>query len=191
MSQYRRYIRPAQQAIISALEARYAHLSLRFDNGFDGSSPVRASGRIGRRYFYFRFRHDTASLTVGSPLYYSDVGAALDSATRARRRLRRNPDMDSFDRYFYLNDVRVKRARIRHNWYPSYRVRASSISSVTGNEHSGSLDDDQAAYLFERLLAILEPCSQPRWNTSLPQRSYTLPMAPHRVVIVKKSKRRR
>lgn len=49
-----------------ALEEVHANLGLRFTQPFNGLMPVQAYGWILGKRFYFRFRGDTATLTVGN-----------------------------------------------------------------------------------------------------------------------------
>lgn len=190
-----RRIRHEQEPLIAGLEVKYQRIGLRFDSGFGGSSPVQANGRIGRRYFYFRFRHDHASLTVGHPDLRGMAGRDRRNRYKHRRAVRRGRyERWSFDYRIALMNLNTRRDSVlaRH---PSNEVAYASISGVTGDPYAGTLTPEEAAVLFERLMADLKPVDPRlrcfRNGRKVFQRSSTIPMPEHRVVIVKPSKRRR
>lgn len=126
-----RYNIPDSQAgLISELEAKYADRRIRFDTGFVGSVPVQASGRIGRRYFYFRFRHDSASLKVGSPEHKRDSGQDKTRRRKARRAMRRGP-ADGMAAFFARRDL--CRGYDPLSTFPSHVLRYAVVNDVTGN----------------------------------------------------------
>lgn len=55
----------AKDAVEKFLEEKYADRGLKFTAGFGGSYPVQAWGIIDGYRFYFRFRHDSASIRIG------------------------------------------------------------------------------------------------------------------------------
>lgn len=168
-----------QLELIERLTA--ARPGLRFDTGFVGIVPMTASGRIGRRYFHFRFRYDHASLRIGSP----DVRFVSRDRHRNLRILRRNNVRTS---------LRASIARDALNGghglekYPSRVVMQSSTGPVTGDPYAGSIPVEQAAALFEQLLASLEPATQKvvrRRHIRRIMRGGSAPMHRQRIVITK------
>jgi hypothetical protein len=151
-------IHPAHQPVVDRLEAKYAHLGLRFDTGFAGSVPVQANGRIGRRFFYFRFRGDTASLKIGSPEHGRDASMRKDRRVKARRKLRRKDDSGFFGLHGAYFDLRRDDGFSR---YPSVVVRYAVINDVTGEPYNGSLEQDEAEALFVQLMENLVPARKP------------------------------
>lgn len=189
-----RHIPESQEDVIAALTQRYADQAIRFDTGFVGSVPVQASGRIGRRFFYFRFRGDYASLTIGSRNRREDGSHFKRDRTRALRTLRRwpeNGDHLSLERFIAERDLKRNTTLDRH---PNISVRHAGISDVTGEPYNGFLEPDEAAELFIRLMDGLEPCTwrRPHWKLKAMMRgSYTLPSNYKQGIIRKPSARRR
>ena len=182
-----RSIHPDNQGTVDALEARYAHLGLRFDTGFEGSWPVQASGRIGRRFFYFRFKYDTATLTVGSPDRRRDAGyhrLQRVKALRATRRFNGSP----IDRFWAELGLRPTLHLDRH---PSIKVRSAAVHDVTGDEYAHVLDGEMTEELFGKLVDGLKPDVYQNVGGHLKgiiRGSRTSPLPPHRHVISKKSR---
>lgn len=137
------------------LELEQAYPGLRFDTGFLGSVPVQAEGRLGNRWFYFRFRYDGASLAVGSPNTRTAHGRKKKAVRRARRQLRRNVPMDGLARHMALSTLKAGPDALER--HPEYRTRASYIAGVTGDPYAGSLEDAEAGELFSRLMDALQP----------------------------------
>jgi len=188
-----RNVRPEQEELIATLTVRYADLNIRFDTGFGGSVPVQCSGRIGRRFFYFRFRGDTASLAIGNRDRNQDAGRAKRARRRALRALRRGTAADAFGfgDFFIRRDLRRDTSLDRH---PSRLVRYAVIHDVTGERYNGSLEPEEAAGLFIYLMAELEPVTLQRDfrdYKAYRRGSSTYPMDPHEHVITKPAKRRR
>lgn len=146
-----------QKPALKELEQMYP--GLRFDTGFLGSVPVQAQGKLGSRWFYFRFRYDCASLTVGSPDTMRENGRLERSRRKARRKLRRQVPMDDFDRLLLLQDLEPGFNRLEH--FPQHQVRASCLSDVTGERYAGSLEDEEAVQLFAALMDTLQPVPPP------------------------------
>lgn len=101
----RSWIHPSHLETVERLEAKYAEHGLRFDSGFAGSVPVQASGRIGRRYFYFRFRHDSAPLSIGSPDHGRNAAHAKRDRRRSLRTLRRKQEYPGHPRALLCRPV--------------------------------------------------------------------------------------
>lgn len=186
-----RNVRPEQEAVIAALTERYAEQNIRFDTGFVGSVPVQACGRIGRRFFYFRFRGDTASLTIGSPDHRRDASRAKHARRKALRQLRRGQADDGFGGFMLQRDLRRDTGMDRH---PSITAWYAVQNDVTGDRHAGDLELEEAAELFIDLMSRLQPAGpEPKWHkfAAIRRGSYTPPMTEHRTVIRKPSGGRR
>lgn len=141
----------SQRDMLLQLEEKYP--GLRFDTGFLGSVPVQAEGRLGARWFYFRFRYDHASLIVGSPDRRAGSGQKKRARRKALRTLRRSTSLDMFDKFLAEQDLKPGRDGLEH--YPQYLTRFAGISGVTGERYAGSLEDDEAAALFSELMDSL------------------------------------
>lgn len=183
-----------QEAIIAELTQRYADQNIRFDTGFYGAVPVQASGRIGRRFFYFRFRGDHASLTIGSRNRREDGSHFKRDRTKALRTLRRlKGDQDPMDLWLYVAQRNLKRST-KLDRHPNIVVRYASINDVTGEPLNGFLDPGAAGDLFVRLMDSLQPSRwrRPHWKLKAMMRgSYTLPSNYKQGIIRKRSKRTR
>lgn len=187
-----RNLRPEQDELIAALTERYASQNIRFDTGFVGSVPVQACGRIGRQFFYFRFRGDTASLTLGNADLRRSASRAKHARRKALRQLRRDQADDGFMGFLIKRDLKRDTSLDRH---PSRAVWYSVINDVTGDQWAGELEDEEAAELFVRLMDSLQRVPPERsgnqpfkaWRRG----SYTPPMPEHRIVIRKKTRGRR
>lgn len=186
-----RNVPEAQEDLIASLTERYAHRGIRFDTGFVGSVPVQCSGRIGRRYFYFRFRGDSASLTIGSADHRRDASRAKHARRKSLRQLRRGGQIDWFGGFMVKQDLKRNMGLYRH---PSEVVWYAVINDVTGEEYAGSLEPGEAAELFVQLMADLVRVPPHRRFPdfkALRRGSSTWPMDPHRHVITKPAKTRR
>lgn len=178
----------SQAALIAELEAKYADRKIRFDTGFVGSVPVQASGRIGSRYFYFRFRHDSASLKVGSPERKRDSGRDKTKRRKARRALRRGA-VDGIMGFIARRDLR--RGDDVLDTFPSHVLRYAVNNDVTGDEYNGSLAAKEALDLFVQLMGMLHDVPpNPARNSCIKQivsGSWTAPMPKRRSMIRKPS----
>lgn len=183
-----------QEDIIAGLTERYAAQGIRFDTGFVGAVPVQASGRIGRRFFYFRFRGDHASLTIGSRNRREDGSHFKRDRTKALRALRRWPaGEDRLSLEYFIAERNLER-NTKLDRHPSLIVRYAGINDVTGEPYNGFLEPEEAAELFIRLMDILQPCTwRPRHRKfkALIRGSYTAPSNHRQGIICKPSKRRR
>ena len=120
--------------------------------------PVQAEGRLGRRWFYFRFRHDCASLTIGSPNTRRTSGRTQRDRIKARRKLRRQVPMDSLDRFMATRAAAGGDDRLAR--FPEYRTRAAHLADVTGDPYAGALTTEEAAALFRQLIEQLQPVAR-------------------------------
>jgi hypothetical protein len=95
----------------------------------------------------------------------------------------------------YIAERVAKGGETTFERHPSSVIRYAEIWPVTGDDYAASLEATEAAGLFERLLAGLQPVvPNPGRNKSIRQivrRSWTAPMPEHRVVIRKNPGRRR
>ncbi|MFE6967199.1 hypothetical protein ACFVAJ_19050 [Agromyces sp. NPDC057679] len=154
---------------VSALEQQHASLGLRFADNRFGSFPVQAYGWLGEDRFYFRFRGDYARLIVGP------VDPLLDEA-RALRVTQQNVQFREIDEIRYARvdpedekERRFQKAMMCHRvgnrpqkasdvgYHPEIVTRSADISSVTGEGYAGTLDQEQFADVFTRLLRQLRP----------------------------------
>jgi hypothetical protein len=187
-----RNVRPEQEALIGALTERYASQKIRFDTGFVGSVPVQACGRIGRQFFYFRFRGDSASLTLGTADLRGSASRAKHARRKALRELRRGKLDDGFMGFMLQRNLRRDTSLDRH---PSEAVWYAVINDVTGDEWAGALEPDEAADLFVQLMDRLQlvPKRRPGNHSFAAMRrgSYTPPSDWQQGIIRKPSKNRR
>lgn len=182
----RRDIPNDQLELIARLTA--ARPGLRFDTGFIGAVPMTASGRIGRRYFHFRFRYDCASLHVGSP----DLRYLNRDRHRNLRILRRDDDRSSLSSTIARSSLKRESGLEK---YPSKVIMESSTGPVTGDPYAGTIPAEQAAELFEQLLAALEPSDgrhlRRRHIRRIIRGGVTAPMNRQRIVITKHTRKRK
>lgn len=187
-----RNVRPEQEALIGVLTERYARQKIRFDTGFVGSIPVQACGRIGRQFFYFRFRGDSASLTLGTADLRRSASRAKHARRKALRELRRDTLDDGFMSFMLKRDLRRDTSLDRH---PSRAVWYAVINYVTGNEWAGELEPEEAAELFVRLMDRLQLVPPRKTGNrsfaALRRGSYTPPSSWKQGIIRKPSKPRR
>lgn len=147
-----RRIHPSQAELIAQLEARYAHRNLRFNSHFAGSHPLQANGRIGSMCFYFRFRWDHASLTVGRFDHARHAHYTKRNRTKARRHLRRGQGTEH-TQWWLRPDPKITD-------HPTSALFLAVRPNVTGERYAGDLEPDHAAALFEELLTNLAPLSE-------------------------------
>lgn len=173
-----------QEQLLADLAAR--HPGLRFTTGFISHTPMIAEGRIGRRYFHFRFRYDCASLEVGFPENRTNAR----DRRRALRTLRRHvePAGDWTDGFMMLiarNDLRKRNRLI--DGYPSRLTAQAAVGDVTGEWYAGSLPPEKAAEVFSQLVDLLKPASRRpgRHIHGLMRGSRTMPTYGTKTVITK------
>lgn len=183
-----------QEQLIADLAAR--HPGLRFTTGFTSCTPMIAEGRIGRRYFHFRFRWDCASLQVGFP----ENRTSARDRRRALRTLRRRVEpvgewtddnwTNGFMELLARNDLRKGNRRI--DAYPSRLTAQAAIGGVTGEAYAGFLPPEKAAEIFSELVDRLEPASRRpgRHIRGLMRGSRTAPMYGTRNVITKHARKK-
>lgn len=179
-------IRPEQEDLIAALTERYAAQRIRFDTSFNGSIPVQACGRIGRQFFYFRFRGDSASLTLGKPDHRRSSSRAKHARRKALRTLRRGKEEPGLWGFLVQKDLKRDRSLERH---PSRAVWYAVINDVTGEQYAGVLEPEESADLFVELMGRLQLL--PQRKPLVRRGSYTMPSDGTPGIIRKPSKRRR
>jgi hypothetical protein len=180
--------------LIAALAERFADQSIRFDTGFDGAGrdpaaagPVLARGRIGRRFFIFRYRgDDSVTLTIGSPTHRSSASRAKHSRRKALRALRRSNDIDLRGTLFFRGDLKRNTILDRH---PSRAVWYACIDDVTGSPYGGSLEAEDAAELFIELMSRLQLAEQKpqRIKYDAIRRGSCMPPMPKRRSVIRKA----
>lgn len=186
-----RNVYPEQEDLISALTERYADQRIRFDSGFNGSVPVQATGRIGRQFFYFRFRGDTASLTLGAADHRGAASRAKHARRKALRTLRRGIEGDDLWGFMVERDLKRNDVLDRH---PSRVVWCAVANDVTGEQYAGALEPEESAELFIDLMASLQlagPAPTYRKFRQLRRGNWTPPSHWAQGIIRKPSKNRR
>jgi hypothetical protein len=177
--------------LISSLTERCASQGIRFDTGFDGTNPMWARGRIGRRFFAFLYRGDTASLTIGSPKHRDMAGRARHARRKALRALRRSDDAESPSLFFRRRDLKRDALLDRR---PSRVIWHATRDNVTGH-WGGTLEPEEAAELFlEMLSQVQRPEQGPKrseFDSAIRRGSYTPPSGWKQGIIRKPSRKRR
>lgn len=164
--------REAVKAVVANLEAKYADRQLKFSVPFSGSIPVQAFGYIDGYRFYFRFRHDCASLRAGiaSPEYYVRINtnrkerelsrlAKLedDLATGKITRAEYDEELDFFSLFKKDEDEKAPEFDDTH-FYPTHIKEQSEVDNYTGEPYEGSLTAPQMNDVFTRLVDNLVEC---------------------------------
>lgn len=187
-----RQIRPEQEGLIAGLTERYAAEKIRFDTSFNGSIPVQACGRIGRQFFYFRFRSDSASLVLGKADRCRSASQAKHARRKALRTLRRGNEAEGPWGSMVKKDLKKDTSLDRH---PSCPVWYAVIYGVTGEPYAGALEAEESAELFVELMNRLEPVPQRKSLVhkfrAMRRGSYTPPSRWTQGIIRKPSKTRR
>ncbi len=162
-------MRPTQQ--VRALESKYAARGLRFNRDRDGrvagmgSVPVQAFGVLDQQRFYFRFRHDDASLEVGP------FDEALEHAVWERSEQVRTARLAAIEaagnRYdedgresliWHLHSRSIAKPTATDPSFLPQRVTAyASEWSIFDDPYLGSLEDQQFLDIFTRLIDALVP----------------------------------
>jgi hypothetical protein len=177
--------------LITSLTERCASQGIRFDTGFDGTNPMWARGRIGRRFFAFLYRGDTASLTIGSPKHRDMAGRARHARRKALRALRRSDDAESPSLFFRRRDLKRDALLDRR---PSRVIWHATRDNVTGH-WGGTLEPEEAAELFlEMLSQVQRPEQAPKrseFDSAIRRGSYTPPSNRKQGIIRKPSRKRR
>lgn len=149
--------------IFEVLAKKYPNISFSNSGGF-GSVPVQAFGKIDDDYFYFRFRFNHATLTVGpydeklAELWVQRIreDAEADEARRA------GEEKDHWDMFFTAK-YRVKMAKhdanpeVNPGYIPILTSRYSSLAGKDPNDgYKGDLDTDEFIEMFSTLVETLK-----------------------------------
>lgn len=164
--------RDGVKTAVETLEAKYAARQLKFTMPFSGSIPVQAFGYLDGYRFYFRFRHDFASLRLGlaSPEYYDRVNANRKERDRSRR-AKYDADLaagkitkEEYDEEvkfatMFIKDVDEKAPEFDEpHFYPTHIKEESAIEDYTGEPYNGILTPPQMEDVFTRLVDNLVEC---------------------------------
>lgn len=141
------------KAVEASLEEAFPELGLRFTKGFKGAMPVQAYGWILGERFYFRFRGDLASLTLGTVNAEKAVAEVENrikfiAGTDEPSAERRQEIVDKF-KLVVKSDLSV-------DAFPSDVSQRVVIGGYTGDIWNGSLTPVEAKDLFTKLVKKLE-----------------------------------
>jgi hypothetical protein len=133
-------------AMFGAMEAEHVDRGLSFYRNGLGHTPVQAFGMIDGDYFYFRFRHDMASIEVGP--YDEPLEVASAALLKQQRR-----SSSLFELFDVAEDAESAPGR---KFLPQRVTASAQIINSTGN---GSSDLGLPGFrtLFNRVLAELQP----------------------------------
>lgn len=158
--------RPEVVQACAALEERFVDRGLQFTRRFSGAVPVQAYGYIDGLRFYFRLRHNTASLRCGP----YDLGIEVvtyrnthDSyLTKLTRLVDAGEIKENDEARVALTRNALNRLRMQSpdstDFYP-YRItlRSEIDDVIPGDVYLGWLEPDALAELFVRLVESLSP----------------------------------
>lgn len=164
--------RKAVKAVTNDLEAQYADRELKFTESFRGSIPVQAWGYMDGYRFYFRFRGDIGSLSIGiaNPEYYvriNDLRAKRETRKLAQleeglktgtlTKAEYDEEMDFFSHFGKSEDEKVPDFD-DPRFYPTHIKKSSMVLNYTGERYEGALTPEQMLDLFTKLVDSLEEC---------------------------------
>jgi hypothetical protein len=153
----------AMDALAVELEEKFPELGLRFTKTFAGGMPVQAYGWILGERFYFRYRSDIASLTVGT---VNAERAEAEFERKVARYLDLQNTMPSFytpefsEKYQTREDViagfnLAVQTDFSQTAFPddvSFRV---SLGGFAGDPWAGVLSPEDAKEVFIQLIELL------------------------------------
>jgi hypothetical protein len=159
-------------AVCAELEEAFPETGLRFTEGFRGAMPMTAYGWILGRRFYFRFRADTASMTVGN---VDPVKAGIEFERRIAMHARHKYQLARWDstgsedsRAIAVDEItaEMREAVIDHYdlavetdfsaaAFPNDVSQRVSVPEYTGQEWNGILTPAQAKDVFAQLVQKL------------------------------------
>jgi hypothetical protein len=144
--------------VFHAIEERLSDRGLKFEDRGLGFVPVQAFGRIDGQRFYFRFRGDTASLTVGT---FDEALELAEWLWRKENDVTYGAQLTAEDANHLMFGMLIAQSNrtleTDLNFIPT-RVTAWAVADdVTGEPYNGSLELDEFATLFERLVSELVP----------------------------------
>jgi hypothetical protein len=147
-----------RRKVFHAIEERLSDRGLKFEDRGLGFIPAQAFGRIDGQHFYFRFRGDAASITVGPfdealELAVWQWGQQIDATYDAQLRA----EDENHPMLGMLIAQTDRPLETDLDFLPT-RVTAWAVADdVTGEPYNGSLELDEFATLFERLVSELVP----------------------------------
>jgi len=161
--------RAATAATVAELEARHADRGLHFTQPFYGMMPVQAFGHIDGQRFYFRFRHNSATLQVGP--YDPEIEQLTYERRRQGNERHRQADLALLAAGQITQERLDEGARMRayntpRGPVPEYEpaflpTRITASASVMGpgakNSELGDLTEAQALEIFSALVTALAP----------------------------------
>lgn len=153
----------AMSALAVELEGMFPELGLRFTRTFAGGIPVQAYGWILGERFYFRYRSDIASLTVGT---VNQEKAEADFEHKVTRALEIRDSMPAFykagmDEREFTREGMIESLNLSVmtdlsvDAFPddvSFRV---SLGGFIGNPWAGVLSPEEAKEVFIQLVELL------------------------------------
>jgi hypothetical protein len=145
------------------LEAKYATRGLKFTVPPSGGMPMQAFGHLDGMRFYFRFRHNWASLKVGP--FDAEI-ERLDFERKVEQAQRKNAEVDAKilagelkdDDVFARWNVPTRPTQEDEpDFLPTRIVKAYGREGIAGeSEYLGDLDPEQAFEIFGDLVENLE-----------------------------------
>lgn len=160
------YVPPDYDKVCSSLEAKYAKENLKFTVPFSGGYPVQAYGELKGMRFYFRFRHDSASLHLG--IY----NQAVEDEDYEKQELFKKERQEKAEQEFAAGQISQqdydfslllegretpRTSPNAKDYYPNPKLVSASVSGYTGEAYAGDLDSVQAEDVFSKLVEkILE-----------------------------------
>ena len=142
--------------VFKVLGEKYPNIS--FVEGGFGSVPVQAYGKIDDEYFYFRFRFNHATLTVGP--YDEELDSLYVQRIREDAESRKD-EIDESDPFamLFTVDYQVKMAKydanpeVNRGYLPLRTTRYSSLAGANPeDEYKGDLDTDEFISMFSTLV---------------------------------------
>lgn len=146
--------------VFEVLGEKYPNISF-IEGGF-GSVPVQAFGQIDDEYFYFRFRFNHATLTVGP--YDEELASLYVQRVREDAEAREH-ELDEADPFsmFFTVEYQVKKAiresnpQVRDGYLPIRKTRYASLAGENPeDEYKGELDTDEFISMFSTLVNNLK-----------------------------------
>lgn len=150
-------------AVAVELEEMFPQLGLRFTKTFAGGMPVQAYGWILGERFYFRYRSDIASLTVGTVNAEKAEAEFERKVTRSMEFREKMPafkpesvDSDEFTREGIIESLNLTvQTDFSLTAFPddvSFRV---AVGGFAGNPWCGVLSPEDAKEVFIQLIELL------------------------------------
>lgn len=153
----------AMDALAVELEEMFPELGLRFTKTFAGGMPVQAYGWILGERFYFRYRSDIASLTVGT---VNAEKAEADFEHKVTRALEIRDNMPAFykdgmEKQEFTREGLIESLNLSVmtdfsvNAFPTDVSFHVNLGGFIGNPWAGVLSPDEAKEVFIQLVELL------------------------------------